>query len=397
MNEMSILEILGRKRSLFNDEYTANLYNLENQINSSEILVVGGAGTIGAAVVKLLLSFRPKSIKIVDLSENNLAALMRDIRNSGENKHTNVQTFAIDFTSKEFERFFERQEKLDFILNFAALKHVRSESNVYALHRMINLNIIQTIRLLKMSEIKNCKRYFCVSTDKATDPVNLMGLTKLLMEKFLFSEANSIHVSSARFANVAFSDGSLLNSYVSRIEKSQPIVVPKGIRRYFVSPGEAAQICLLGCFCVPNKSAIFPKITEYFCSTSIETIAKRFLEFKGYKGVSSSSEEEAFASVDKLKLERNWPYFLSTTDTTGEKDTEEFFGETELLKSSDFTKFGLLTHKQDENFAFFDFETSWAKISTSVSWDKSKIVQLLGSFAPNFSHKETNKYLDQKR
>lgn len=396
MEEQFITNVLNRCRPLFNSDFDDKIREIRSNIEGRDFVVIGGAGTIGSSVVKVLASLGAKKIQIVDLSENNLANLIRDLRNAQQNTCSQLETFAIDYTSEEFERFFVQQKQIDHVLNFAALKHVRSESNVFTLKRLIEVNVIHSIKAMKLAEQKGCKGYFCVSTDKAADPINIMGASKLLMEQFLFSEAKDIKVTSARFANVAFSDGSLLQSYEKRLKEKQPLVVPRNIKRYFVTPFEAAQICILACFSTQNKTILFPNPTDLFSPISIEEVAENFLKSCGFTPVLCKTESSAFDFIKRAPNKSSWPYFISSTDTTGEKECEEFYSMNERVSFSEFISFGTLTHNNSHHLDYSSFVKSWNGFEKLDHWTKSDITEIIQCSLPSFNHIEKHKYLDEK-
>jgi len=257
-----MLELIGRNKELFTEDIKAKEPELSQIVSSSKFLVLGGAGSIGQAVTKEIFKRNPKKLHVVDISENNMVELVRDIRSSFGYIDGDFKTFAIDIGSEEYDVFFESDGAYDYVLNLSALKHVRSEKDPFTLMRMINVNIFNTDKTLKQCIEKKVKKYFCVSTDKAANPVNMMGASKRIMEMFVNRRSKDINVSMARFANVAFSDGSLLHGFNKRIEKNQPIVAPDDIKRYFVIPQESGELCLMSCIFGENRDIFFPKLNE---------------------------------------------------------------------------------------------------------------------------------------
>jgi len=393
----SILNLIGREKELFTTDIQDKNQELHGTVSNSRFLVLGGAGSIGQAVTKEIFKRNPKKLHIVDISENNLAELVRDIRSSFGYIDGDFQTFALDIGSVEYDAFIKADGQFDYVLNLSALKHVRSEKDPYTLMRMIDVNIFNTDKTLQQSIENGVKKYFCVSTDKAANPVNMMGASKRIMEMFLMRRSLEINISTARFANVAFSDGSLLHSFNQRIEKRQPIVAPNDIKRYFVTPQESGELCLMSCIFGENRDIFFPKLSENLHLISFADIAIKYLKQKGYEPVLCSSEDEARELTKTLPEQGKWPCLFTGSDTTGEKDFEEFFTENEVLDMQRFNNLGVI-----KNEAIFDsgllteFETSIQSMRDKRAWDKQAIVNLFFKMIPDFGHKETGKYLDGK-
>ncbi len=281
--KMEILELIGRNKELFSydlKQYEKELFQI---VSTSSFLVLGGAGSIGQAVTKEIFKRNPKKLHVVDISENNMVELVRDIRSSFGYIDGDFATFALDIGSLEYDAFIKSDGKYDYVLNLSALKHVRSEKDPFTLMRMIETNIFNTDKTLKQSIENGTKKYFCVSTDKAANPVNMMGASKRIMEMFVNRRSKQIDVSMARFANVAFSDGSLLHGFNQRIQKNQPIVAPNDIKRYFVTPQESGELCLMSCIFGENRDIFFPKLSENLHLVTFSQIAVRYLENLGYE------------------------------------------------------------------------------------------------------------------
>ena len=259
---MSILKLLGRSKPLFDDDISDQNEKLKDLVQKSRFLVIGGAGSIGQAVTREIFKRNPLSLHVVDISENNMVELVRDIRSTLGYIDGEFKTFAIDCGSIEFEALMRSSKTYDYVLNLSALKHVRSEKDPFTLMRLIEVNVLNTIKTIKMAEAQGTKKYFCVSTDKAANPVNMMGASKRIMEMFLMRESETIEISTARFANVAFSDGSLLHGFNQRFAKRQPISAPNDVRRYFVTPQESGELCLMSCLLGQNRDIFFPKLSE---------------------------------------------------------------------------------------------------------------------------------------
>ncbi len=394
---MSILKLIGRKKELFEHDINQYENKLSKIIVSSSFLVLGGAGSIGQAVVKEIFKRSPKKLHVVDISENNMVELVRDIRSSFGYIDGDFKTFALDIGSLEYDAFIKNDGKYDYVLNLSALKHVRSEKDPFTLMRMIETNIFNTDKTIKQSCENGVKKYFCVSTDKAANPVNMMGASKRIMEMFVHRNSLDIDVSMARFANVAFSDGSLLHGFNQRLEKNQPIVAPNDIKRYFVTPQESGELCLMSCIFGENRDIFFPKLSENLHLISFADIAVKYLEEKGYEPYLCKDEDEARELAKTLPAEGKWPCLFTRSDTTGEKDFEEFFTDSETLDMDRFSNLGVIKNEAsfDENL-LNDFEDKINSMKKKLSWNKEEIVKEFFKLIPDFGHKETGKYLDGK-
>jgi len=394
---MNILELIGREKELFTDDIKNYNEELKTIISSSTFLVIGGAGSIGQAVTKEIFKRNPKKLHVVDISENNMVELVRDIRSSFGYIDGDFQTFALDIGSIEYDAFIKADGQYDYILNLSALKHVRSEKDPFTLMRMVDVNIFNTDKTLQQAIDNSTKKYFCVSTDKAANPVNMMGASKRIMEMFVHRKSKEINVSMARFANVAFSDGSLLHGFNQRIQKQQPIVAPNDIKRYFVTPQESGELCLMSCIFGENRDIFFPKLSENLHLISFADIAVKYLENLGYEPYLCKDEDEARALAKTLPQEGKYPCLFTSSDTTGEKDFEEFFTDNEVLDMEQFRNLGVI-----KNEALFDeallnsFETKIKGLKEKLSWKKEDIVEAFFKLIPDFGHKETGKYLDGK-
>jgi len=392
-----MLSLIGRSEKLFVNDIKNYEDRLSNIVSQSKFLVLGGAGSIGQAVTKEIFKRNPLKLHVVDISENNMVELVRDIRSSYGYIDGDFKTFALDIGSEEYDAFFESDGNYDYVLNLSALKHVRSEKDPFTLMRMINVNIFNTDKTIEQSIKKGVKKYFCVSTDKAANPVNMMGASKRIMEMFVNRRSKDINVSMARFANVAFSDGSLLHGFNKRIEKKQPIVAPNDIRRYFVIPEESGELCLMSCIFGENRDIFFPKLNENLNLIKFSDIAVLYLKEKGLKPVICDTEEQARSYFKENKTDRNWPCLFTKSDTSGEKDFEEFFTESEKLDMNKFDKLGIIKNElnyQEEMLVLF--EKGIISLKRSKVWDKKKIKELFNYMIPDFGHKETGKYLDSK-
>ena len=395
--KMEILELIGRNKELFSydlKQYEKELFQI---VSTSSFLVLGGAGSIGQAVTKEIFKRNPKKLHVVDISENNMVELVRDIRSSFGYIDGDFATFALDIGSLEYDAFIKSDGKYDYVLNLSALKHVRSEKDPFTLMRMIETNIFNTDKTLKQSIENGTKKYFCVSTDKAANPVNMMGASKRIMEMFVNRKSKQIDVSMARFANVAFSDGSLLHGFNQRIQKNQPIVAPNDIKRYFVTPQESGELCLMSCIFGENRDIFFPKLSENLHLVTFSQIAVRYLENLGYEPYLCQTEDEARELAKTLPALGKWSCLFTASDTTGEKDFEEFFTDNEILDMARFENLGII-----KNEAIYDeeklnnYKKTIKNFKENLSWTKDDIVKEFFRLIPDFGHKETGKYLDGK-
>ncbi|MDQ7060739.1 MAG: UDP-N-acetylglucosamine 4,6-dehydratase [Sulfurimonas sp.] len=392
-----ILNLIGRTKELFTDDIKNKSEELKNIVSTSTFLVIGAAGSIGQAVTKEIFKRNPKKLHVVDISENNMVELVRDIRSSYGYIDGEFATFALDIGSFEYDAFIKSDGKYDYVLNLSALKHVRSEKDPFTLMRMIETNVFNTDKTIKQSIANKTKKYFCVSTDKAANPVNMMGASKRIMEMFVHKNSMDIKVSMARFANVAFSDGSLLHGFNQRIQKNHPIVAPNDIKRYFVTPQESGELCLMSCIFGENRDIFFPKLSENLHLISFADIAVKYLEDLGYEAYLCKDEDEARKLAKTLPQVGKWPCLFTSSDTTGEKDFEEFFTERETLDMDRFENLGVI-----KNEAIFDeeklnhFEKTIKNYKNSLSWTKEEIIKEFFTMIPDFGHKETGKYLDGK-
>lgn len=394
---MDVLSLIGRNELLFSDDISQYESRLSNIVSSSKFLVIGGAGSIGQAVTKEIFKRSPLKLHVVDISENNMVELVRDIRSSFGYIDGDFQTFALDIGSIEYDAFIEDDGKYDYVLNLSALKHVRSEKDPFTLMRMINVNIFNTDKTIQQSIDKGVKKYFCVSTDKAANPVNMMGASKRIMEMFLMRRSANINISTARFANVAFSDGSLLHGFNQRIQKRQPIVAPNDIKRYFVIPQESGELCLMSCIFGENRDVFFPKLSESLHLITFADIAEKYLEQLGYEPYLCESEEEARDLMENLPQQGKWPCLFTKSDTTGEKDFEEFYTDTEVLDMEKFVSLGVIKNEfNTEEDKLNHFSSEINKMKFNGSWSKEELVDLFHTMIPDFGHKETGKYLDAK-
>lgn len=392
-----MLPLIGRTKKLFINDIVLFEKKLNEIISTSSFLVLGAAGSIGQAVTKEIFKRNPKKLHIVDMSENNMVELVRDIRSSFGYIRGDFKTYALDIGSTEYDAFIKFDGKYDYVLNLSALKHVRSEKDPFTLMRMIDVNIFNTDKTIKQSIENGTKKYFCVSTDKAANPVNMMGASKRIMEMFLMQHSESITISTARFANVAFSDGSLLHGFNQRIQKKQPIVAPNDIKRYFVTPQESGELCLMSCIFGNNRDIFFPKLNEALHLISFADIAVKYLQQAGYQPYLCESEDEARKLSKILPEEGKWPCLFSASNTSGEKDFEEFFTDNETLDMTRFESLGIIKNEavyDADKITMFQHEIS--EMRRTMCWNKEQIINLFNQMIPEFGHLETKKYLDSK-
>lgn len=341
---MDILQLLDRDTSLFASDIDASKVEINAEIAKSSFLVLGGAGSIGKEVSEQLFKRGAKALHVVDLSENNLVELVRHFRSKYGYNVSNFKTCALDIGSIEFEYFFRNQPTYDYVLNLSAMKHVRSEKDPYSIMRLIEVNIMNTQRSLDLAIKSGCKKYFCVSSDKATNPVNMMGASKRIMEYFLMQKRFDINISTARFANVAFSNGSLLNSFQHRMALRQPLATPNDIKRYFITPEESGILCLLSCLQGKNGDVYFPKLNNKLKPISFTDIAVKFLNSHGFTPEIVKDECEARMLMNTLPKENKWPCLLTKSNTTGEKSVEEFFTSEENVRFDQYADIGIINN-----------------------------------------------------
>ena len=392
---MDILQLIGRTAPLFEIDVFRRRKELEDLVSNSRFLVIGGAGSIGQAVTREIFKRNPQALHIVDISENNMVELVRDIRSTLGYIDGDFRTFAIDCGSNEYRALMNASKGYDYVLNLSALKHVRSEKDPFTLMRLIEVNILNTIKTVHMAKAHGSKKYFCVSTDKAANPVNMMGASKRIMEMFLMRESISMEISTARFANVAFSDGSLLHGFNQRFSKQQPISAPNDVRRYFVTPQESGELCLMSCLLGENRDIFFPKLSEELHLTSFSDIAERYIKNLGYEPFHCSTEQEARDRSAELIRSKRWPCYFFKSDTSGEKDFEEFFTHNEILDMDKFKNLGVIKNDADFEADLLDsFIEVISELRSQQVWGKTPIVDLFNKMIPDFDHKETGKYLD---
>jgi FlaA1/EpsC-like NDP-sugar epimerase len=394
---MDILSLIGRGSELFNEDINADQQYLKGLVGNARFLVIGGSGSIGQAVTREIFKRDPKALHVVDISENNMVELVRDLRSTLGYGSGQFKTFAVDCGSVEFEALMKNEGPYDYVFNLSALKHVRSEKDPYTLMRMIMVNVFNTVKTLRLAKEMAAKKYFCVSTDKAANPVNMMGASKRIMEMFLMRESLTQEISMARFANVAFSDGSLLHGFNQRFTKKQPFSAPNDVRRYFVTPQESGELCLLSGLLGNNRDIFFPKLSEKLHLITFSEIAVRYLKARGYEPYECESEDEARDRAEELITKKQWPCYFFKSDTTGEKDFEEFFTDNEDLDMDRFETVGVIKNQPEfDETKLDDFMNGIESLRAEGAWTKDDIVKLYFSLLPEFAHKETGKYLDQR-
>jgi len=393
----SVTRLIGRESEIFAEDVKIHDEILRGKISSSRFLVIGGAGTIGQAVSREIFLRNPKALHVVDTSENNLVELVRDIRSTLGYISGDFQALPLDCGALEYDAFISAQEPYDYIFNLSALKHVRSEKDPYSLMRMIRVNVENTNKLAEQATRDGCKNFFCVSSDKAANPVNMMGATKRVMEMFLLRHSLKTKISLARFANVAFSDGSLLHGFEKRMQKMQPLSAPKDVKRYFITSKESGELCLMAGLLGENRDTFFPNDCGNLCPTTFSEIAVRYLEHHGYEPFLCETEEEARGNIQDLVRTKRWPCFFFESDTTGEKSIEEFYTDKEELDLDRFSRIGVIKNKEGlENPSLGEFSAEISRMCNHGQWAKQEIVALFQRILPNFSHEEKNKHLDNR-
>lgn len=390
--------VTKRPSSMFYPDIEVNSDALIRKIRGKSVLVIGGAGSIGSSFIKALLPFKPASLVVVDTNENALAELTRDLRSTKDMYVPNDYiTYPMDFASPVFKKMFRSRGGFDIVGNFSAHKHVRSEKDIYSVEALLQNNVLHAKLLLDLLSEFPPEEYFCVSTDKAANPVNIMGASKRVMEDVIFSYSDKFPVKTARFANVAFSNGSLPAGFLARIQKLQPLSAPSDVRRYFVSPEESGQICLLSCILGENRAIFFPKLNEAQMMT-FDAIGTELLKAHGYEVLECSSDEESIDKAEELKNGSNlYPVHYSVSDTSGEKPFEEFVTDTETADYNRFSSLGVITGKviPDKN----RIEKLFAELNAVFNREsitKEEVVSIIKDYLPNFEHIETGKSLDSK-
>lgn len=391
-------KVVKRENSMFYEDIETNRDVLSNKIEGKTVLVIGGAGSIGSSFIKAILPFKPLSLVVVDINENALAELTRDLRSTkGMYIPEDYITYPMDFASQVFEKMFRKRGGFDIVGNFSAHKHVRSEKDIYSIEALLQNNVLHAKNLLELLAVFPPEEYFCVSTDKAANPVNIMGASKRIMEDVIFSYSDKFPVKTARFANVAFSNGSLPSGFLARLRKLQPISAPTDVKRYFVSPEESGQICMLACMLGKNREIFFPRLDEKQMMT-FDQIATELLHEHGYEIIECENEQEAIEKAQELKNgSQLYPVYYSKSNTSGEKAYEEFYTESEKVDLNRLKALGVVTDKKipDNNRIQSLFANLGAEFEKTES-TKEDVIAIIKEYLPNFEHIETGKSLDSK-
>ncbi len=390
--------VTKREQSLFLTDIENNRNKLSKEIEGSRVCVIGGAGSIGSSFIKALLPFKPSSLLVIDINENGLVELTRDLRSS-YNMYIpdDYRTYTLNFSDPIFEHIFRMEKGFDIVANFSAHKHVRSERDKYSVQALIENNDIKAKHLLDMISEYPPKHFFCVSTDKAANPVNIMGASKHIMEEMIMAYTSKFKVTTARFANVAFSNGSLPLGWMERMMKKQPLTAPNDVRRYFVSPEESGQICLLACILGNNGDIFFPKLSENQM-LKFSTICDDFIKALGYTKKEFSNDMDAKQFASNMSVDcTEYPVVYFKSDTTGEKSFEEFYVPGERLNMHRFQKLGVIEDVKKRPIEEIEtFFNDLEGIFTNPDFTKNDVVSLIKKFIPNFEHDEKGKNLDQK-
>jgi len=374
--------ITFRTKSMFAEDIEANKEKLRTEIENKSVLVIGGAGTIGSSFIRSVLKYKPAKLFVVDTNENGLTELTRDLRSTADGYVPEIYlTYPISYADPVFEKIFRKENGFDIVANFSAHKHVRSEKDLYSVEALIKNNVINARKLLELLSEFPPKHFFCVSTDKAANPVNIMGGSKKIMEDMIMAYSSKYPITTARFANVAFSNGSLLDGFIQRLMKNQPLSAPNDVRRYFVSPEESGEICMLACMLGNSGEIYFPKLQPEQMLTFSE-IATAFLKKLGYNAVECNSEEEARQMAkNRLETETNYPVFYFGSDTTGEKTYEEFFTDTEDVEFSSFHALGVIKDVPKRSVPEIDlFFSNLTQLFQNPNTEKSDIVEAMKDF-----------------
>lgn len=389
-----------REESMFLADIEANRDKLSAEIKDKSVCVIGGAGSIGSSFIKAVLPFKPSKLIVIDLNENGLAELTRDLRSTyGMYVPAEYRAYTLNFADPIFERIFREEKGFDIVANFSAHKHVRSEKDKYSVQALIENNDIKAKKLLDLLAVYPPKHFFCVSTDKAANPVNIMGASKRIMEDMIMAYTTKFKVTTARFANVAFSNGSLPDGWINRVDKKQPLAAPNDVKRYFVSPEESGQICMLACILGKNGEIFFPKLGEEQMLT-FSSICDKFVEAYGMKVDLCETDEEAKLKASQLSTldsQLKYPVVYFKSDTTGEKAYEEFYVPGEKLDMNRFKSLGVIEEVAKRPMNEIDsFFAEMEHIFAKADFTKEEVVKAIKQFIPNFEHEEKGKNLDQK-
>ncbi len=398
VTEELLKKILNRSESMFEQDISAHRDTVQQSVVGSRILVIGAAGSIGNAFARQLISFKPDALHLVDISENNLVEVVRDLRSSLLALPKDFKTYPVAMGSEEFEKVLQHQKVYDYVVNFSAMKHVRSEKDPFSLMRMYNTNVFFLKKLLEALEGSDIRKFFSVSSDKAANPASIMGATKTFMERILLAYAERIPFSTARFANVAFSDGSLLHGFLRRLEKRQPLSAPHDVKRYFISHEEAGQLCILSCFLGENRDIFFPKLNEDGDLRTFSEIAVMVLEAHGCRPYLCNSEQEAKERAARMKFgAKDWPCYFFESDTTGEKPFEEFFTDLDRVDLARYRNIGVISQPPWKDRDLLDRALmAFEKVRRKSLWRKEDMVEAIRIIVPELEHEEKGRNLDQK-
>lgn len=393
--------VTGRANSLFASDLEASSEPVLAKVRGRRILVIGGGGSIGAATVRIILDYQPSALHIVDHNENYLAELVRELRGrSAGIPDIDFRALPLDYGGPVMERFLADSPPYDVVLNFAALKHVRSEKDIYSVLQMFDTNVVRHLRFKRwLADHRHGATYFAVSTDKAANPVSLMGASKRLMEDLIFdvAAANRQSTTSARFANVAFSNGSLLQGFGYRLAKRQPLAVPRDTRRYFISHQEAGELCLLAACRVPDGHIAVPRVDATLQLQLLEDIACACLDYWGLSVERYVDEAQARNDVERLAREGRWPLLLTPLDTGGEKPFEEFVGAGESAIDCGLLNVLALRHIPGvaAGQELFEEIARWVD-EPDFAIAKARFVSVISAALPNFRHSQSEQNLDQR-
>ncbi|MEK6795074.1 MAG: polysaccharide biosynthesis protein [Spirochaetota bacterium] len=397
MNDALLKKVLRRDGSLFTADIARHRTEISNAVENARVLVIGAAGSIGASFVRQILPFAPRALHLVDISENNLVEVVRDVRSSSTPVPDDLKTFAVAMGSDEFHHLLRSEKPYDYTVNFSALKHVRSEKDPFTLMRMYNTNVLAVKRLLDAVPKRSMRKHFSVSSDKAANPASVMGATKVFMERLLLSYADRIPFSTARFANVAFSDGSLLHGFLVRLRKMQPLSAPFDVKRYFISEQEAGELCLLSCFLGKNREIFFPKLSEHDDMYTFSQIAAEVLAFHGYTPLACSSEVEARSRMtERSPSDKRWPCYFFESDTMGEKPFEEFHTADDIIDMDRFTSTGIIVRAEHRDDGVKKAMDSFERIRKKNLWSLDEMITAIRIAVPELSREEKRMNLDQK-
>ena len=396
---VDIRKVIGRERTIIAEDIERHAKVLDEAVRGARILIYGGAGSIGKEVAIQLFKRNPRALHVIDISENDLVELVRELRSSLGYMDGETRFLPLDMGSVEAGAFLSSEPAYDYVLNLAAMKHVRSEKDAYSLMRMIKVNVLDTLATFRAASLAGTRKYFAVSTDKATNPANFMGATKRIMEDVLFGGGEGTVVSTARFANVAFSSGSLLHGFRQRLIRGQPLSAPRDIRRYFVTGEESGLLCLASLVLGRKREIFFPKLDSASEMANFSDIAVRFLAASGYEAVEVTSEEEARSSAASLIAQRKWPCYFFNSDTAGEKPFEEFHSRSDDVDWGRFSDIGVVTARSlrdDERVRLVAFIDRIERLRASANWSKPELVKAIGDGCPELVHADGTRFLDEK-